>query len=114
MLGEQVSMNQTLVVTLFSMGIVFIALLAISFILDIFKVTMGKENKSKKEEPIKPILEEKHQENKEDEEELVAVITAALASSLGKKSDGIIIRNIKRIPDLEPAWVKAGRTELMR
>ena len=111
MLGEQVSMNQALVVTLFSMGIVFITLLAISFILDIFKVTLGKEDKNKKEERIKPIQEEIQQE---DEEEIVAVITAALAASIGKSADELIIKNIKRIPDLEPAWVKAGRLEQMR
>lgn len=114
MLGEQVSMNQALVVTLFSMGIVFIALLAISFILDIFKVTLGKENKSKKEEQIEPIQEEIQQENKEDEEEIVAVITAALAANLGKRADELIVKNIKRLPDLEPAWIKAGRLEQMR
>lgn len=112
MLGEQVSMNQALVVTLFSMGIVFLALLAISFILDIFKVTLGKENK--KDEQTKPIAEEKQQEKQEDEEEIVAVITAALAANIGKRADELIIKNIKRIPDLEPAWIKAGRLEQMR
>ena len=115
MLGEHVTMNQTLVVTVFSMAIVFLSLLAISFILDIFKVTMSGKGKKNKEE-IKPdtIIKEKPQETKENEEELVAVITAALAASLGKSVDGLIVKNIRRIPDSEPAWIKAGRLELMR
>ena len=115
MLGEHVTINQTLVVTVFSMAIVFISLLAISFILDIFRMTLSGEGKKNKEE-IKPapIMNEKPQETKENEEELVAVITAALVASLGKSVDGLLVKNIRRIPDSEPAWTKAGRLELMR
>ncbi len=114
MLGEQVSMNDALVVTLFSMAIVFIALLAISFILDIFKVTLAKKDTNKKKGSIEPIQNEMHEESKEDEEEIAAVIASVLALNLEKNTDELIVKNIKRIPDYESAWVKAGKLKLMR
>lgn len=38
------------------------------------------------------------EENLVQEEELVAVITAAIASTLGTDSNGLVVKSIKRIP----------------
>ncbi|WIF95650.1 OadG family protein [Caminicella sporogenes] len=49
----------------------------------------------------------------EDDEELIAVITAAIAASLNTSTHNIIVKNIIRIPDATPVWGKAGRLEQM-
>lgn len=46
--------------------------------------------------------------------ELVAVITAAIAAMTGTSASGLVVRNIKRLPDFETAWSKTGKIELMR
>lgn len=122
MLGEKVTMNQAMLVTLFSMGIVFATLLAISYILDAFKILFYKQGEKQtnlvKKETLKNKSvnkEEAVSNNKdEDDEELVAVITAAIASSLSKPIQNIKIRNIRRIPQNATTWSKVGRQELMR
>lgn len=115
-------MNQAMLVTLFSMGIVFATLLAISYILDAFKILFYKQGEKQtnlvKKETLKNKSvnkEEAVSNNKdEDDEELVAVITAAIASSLSKPIQNIKIRNIRRIPQNATTWSKVGRQELMR
>jgi Na+-transporting methylmalonyl-CoA/oxaloacetate decarboxylase gamma subunit len=50
----------------------------------------------------------------DEEEETVAAITAAIAVMLGSGTDEFIVRNIKRIPEMDPIWAVAGRMKLMR
>ncbi len=47
----------------------------------------------------------------EDDSEIVAVITAAIASMLGKSVTGFHIRSYRRVQDDE--WKKAGRREVL-
>ena len=42
---------------------------------------------------------------------LIAVITAAVAMSLGKPSNGIVIKSIRRAGQSAPAWGVRGRIE---
>ncbi len=49
----------------------------------------------------------------EDEEELVAVISAAIAATLGTSVQNIVVRNIVRVPDQTPAWGQSGRVNQM-
>lgn len=49
-----------------------------------------------------------------DEEELVAVISAAIAATLGTSVQNIVVRNIVRVPDQTPAWGQSGRVDQMR
>jgi hypothetical protein len=50
----------------------------------------------------------------DEEEETVAAITAAIAVMLGSRTDEFIVRNIKRTPEMDPIWAVAGRMKLMR
>ncbi len=105
-------------ITIFSMVVVFVVLIAISYLIDILRVTTnGKKNK----EEIKKanVVEEKSVEKKEDisnkenvdDEELVAVISAAVAASLGVNIPEINIKAIKRISTTSPLWSEEGRRE---
>ncbi|WP_427339276.1 OadG family protein [Caloranaerobacter sp. DY30410] len=113
MLGENVTIGQVLVVTVFSMGIVFLALLVISYIIDGFRFVFYKDNKKEDKEQRKVIEPKKSVPkeifNEEDDEELIAVITAAIAASISRPASEIRIRNIKRIPANTPIWARAGR-----
>ena len=120
MFGDTIGMAEAGLITLFSMAIVFIALLAISFILDLFRIFISddavakrKANKSKEEvmslETVESVII-----NEEDDAELVAIITAAIAATLGKSSDTFVVRNIVRTSDVDIQWARAGRMELMR
>lgn len=117
MLGEKVSIGQALIVTVFSMGIVFLALLIISYIIDGFRFIFYKDNKKVDKEQKKAIEPKKNvpQEiiNEEDDEELIAVITAAIAASISRPVSEIKVKNIRRIPTKTPIWAKTGRLKQM-
>ena len=49
----------------------------------------------------------------EDEEELIAVIAAAIAASLNTSMDNIKVTNIRRVSDNTPVWGKVGRNDVM-
>lgn len=45
------------------------------------------------------------------DDELIAVITAAVAASLKTSIHNIVVRNIVRVADDTPAWARAGRVD---
>lgn len=47
----------------------------------------------------------------DDDEELVAVISAAVAASLNTSIHNIVVTNIVRVNDATPSWGIAGRTD---
>lgn len=51
------------------------------------------------------------EEPKTDDSELVAVITAAIASMMNEPQSGFVVRSYKKIPG--SAWNKAGRREVL-
>lgn len=106
-----------LIVTLLGMGIVFIVLIALSYMLDALKVLANRDKTKKEvkkvesmEDTIEPEIQE--QEDEEDEEELIAVIGAAIAAVMGSQSN-IVVKSIRRINDQTPIWAKSGRQEQM-
>ncbi len=113
MYGDIVTMGDAGVITLFSMGIVFATLLLISFVLDLFKVIFTKKKEEKIEKiDAAPVAQATQAVVEEDE--LVAVITAALAAHIGKSTDQLIVRSIVQTGNQQPAWSQAGRMELMQ
>lgn len=123
-LQNGVTISDALIITAFSMLLVFVALIIISFILDGFKLLANRQNK-KKEQPAKSIgvigeadgptaefVTEKSTEQEEDLE-LVAVITASIAATLSKPMNSIVVRNIVRIPQSTPVWGSVSRQEII-
>ncbi|MBN2898946.1 MAG: OadG family protein [Clostridia bacterium] len=49
----------------------------------------------------------------DEDEELIAVITAAVAASLNTSIHNIVVSNIVRVSDATPSWGVAGRSEQM-
>ncbi len=52
--------------------------------------------------------------DEEDAEEIIAVISAAIATKLGTGVHNIFVRNIVRVSDSTPAWGQSGRMDQMR
>lgn len=50
----------------------------------------------------------------DEEDEIVAAITAAVSVILGKGPGELIVRNIKRTPEMDSIWAHVGRIQLMR
>lgn len=103
--------------TLMGMGVVFVVLIFISWLISCFKYINVFENKMKEKQAAKtapapavapaaaaapapaavPVVEE---EEVCDDTELISVIAAAIAASEGKTSaNGLVVRSIKRVPN---------------
>lgn len=115
-MGEFISIGDSLIVTLFSISMVFIVLVVISVFIFLLKyldrkdkVEVSKEVKidTKASGDIVKVEENDTINN----EELVAVISAAIAASLGVSVPEINIKKINRISGSSTAWSTAGRQE---
>lgn len=96
-------------VTLLSMAIVFIVLIILIGVITLMdKMLNGKTPKQESAEEIEYIEE---YEEEEDSSELIAVISAAVASSLGVSESSIKVVNISRSGDITPAWAQNGRID---
>ena len=97
--------------TLMGMGVVFVVLIFIAWVISMFKYISVFENKLKAKNapapapapaaapaPVAaPVVEE---EEYVDDTELISVIAAAIAASEGKTSaNGLVVRSIKRVPN---------------
>lgn len=95
------------------MIVVFIVLIAISYLIDLLRIVTNREDKE--EAPVQAATPAPAPAGQvaaeEDEEELVAVIAAALAASMGVAIEDINIRSINRRSPSQPAWAQAGRNE---
>lgn len=115
-LQDGVTLSEALNVTLFSMAIVFVTLIVISFILTGFKSMFYKDDKKtpvKKEVPQvgDNMVVDSVEEIIDNDDEIVAVIAAAIAAGTGEAIENINIRNIKRTNQSSPVWAMAGRQE---
>lgn len=91
--------------TVMGVSIVFFVLIALSFLISLFRFIPILEEKLRKKKTDEPVKEETKEETisvieeKElvDDLELVAVITAAIAASEGKNPSQYIVRSIKKV-----------------
>lgn len=105
------------IVTLLSMGIVFVVLVLLMAAVKAMNYTIAekpqkvlKENGSEADLPAsfsEPVKAE------EDEGEVIAVISAALASAMNKSVSEIRVISVKRAEEAEPLWAKNGRWNQM-
>lgn len=112
---QTVTAADALLITVFSMVVVFVVLLLISYIINLLKIF------SKEKTPSQPVVKELAVEAKaddlseeleaEDEYELIAVITAAIAAMTGKQMSEIQIKNIKRTHTMGNSWQEIAKQE---
>lgn len=100
-----------LITTILGMGITFVALVVLQFIIGM----MAKLSSDKPAEVIVAHTEERQpaKNTHVQDEEIVAAITAAIATQLKTSVNKIVIRNIERVEGSSSAWQKAGIAEHM-
>jgi len=104
-------------VAILGMVITFVALMILWGCIIVLSKYFGIKKPNKEVSEVKPkpaeskTVEPVKDEKDGDDEELIAVITAAVASSLNTTTHNIVVKNILRVEDQTPAWGKAGRSE---
>lgn len=122
-LQDGISIGEALIVTVFSMLLVFVTLIAISLIVSGFKYIGKRGDKNKQAKNNKTVETDKRvdnidnrniaEENQEDELELIAVITASIAATLSRPTSSIVVKNIVRVPQSTPVWGSVSRQEMV-
>lgn len=107
-----------LLVTLFGITIVFLVLIALWGILAMMKLLFGRNKKQENGQDIiqkgfTPAIDNMTAEQADFvDDEIVAVIMAAINASMGIQSN-LVVRSITRIGDSTPIWGQTGRNEQM-
>jgi len=105
------------------MGVVFVVLVILMYIVKLMEVMLHR-NAKKSKEPSGGDLPGKSVKapapapaavstNTEPDLELAAVIAAAVAANMGVSPSDLVIRRIVRLPETAPIWSLSGRAELM-
>ena len=109
--------SQGAIIAIVGYALVFVVLSTIWGLLELSKVFFLKKANTKKEEPEKAPANPLPSASagiaqEEDEEELIAVLTAAVAASMGRTSTyNLNIKSYRRVGSNSPAWNKISRQE---
>ncbi len=98
------------------MSIVFGVLVVLMIVLYLFKLIFYKAPKktaTAKEEVQAPVVAVEAEETV-DEDELIAVLTAAVAASLNTSTYNLNIKSYRRIDNARPAWNREGLRETIQ
>jgi len=107
-------------ITAIGMTVVFIALIVLSLCIDIFGRLFTRKRSARNTElavnnpnESRGIQTEPSSDNQIPEEELVAVITAAIQASLGLRDAGkrVVVKSFRRLPGSPSVWNVTGRME---
>lgn len=118
--GKDLSLSEALSMggetTVIGLGIVFGVLIILMLVLMLMKVVFyhdpAKQKKAKQTAPAAEVnaVAETMTEDADDDE-LIAVLTAAVAASLNTSTYNLQIKSYRRVDNKQPAWNKAGLTE---
>ena len=118
--GQGIELSDALsvggMVTGLGLGIVFGVLVILMIVLMLFKVIFYKGDSKKKttvnneQAPVQQTVSEVS-ENTMSNDELIAVLTAAIAASLNTSTYNLRIKSFRRVVNNSPAWNKAGLNE---
>jgi sodium pump decarboxylase gamma subunit len=105
-------------VAILGMAITFVALVILWGLIIIMGKMLNttgpkKEAVKVQKAPVETKPQATEEDSSVDDEELIAVITAAVAASMNTSTHNIVVRDIVRVVDETPAWGKAGRLDQM-
>lgn len=114
-------METALPITGLGMGIVFLILMILWGVLELFRIVfyempLKKEAALKaaalKEAPTSPQENQiQAQQEAEDENELIAVFAAAISSMMGTSANNLMIKSFRKIENNAPVWNRVSRRE---
>ncbi len=101
-----------LITTVLGMGITFLSLIILQFVTAFMEKFAAKPEEAPEAAaaPQAPADKAPEVDLKKDEE-LVAVLSAAIAMQMKTSVSNIVIRNIERVEDKSPMWSRAGILE---
>lgn len=104
-----------LITTFLGMGITFIALIILQIIISWMDRLINRTTTGTASLPASVVAPETSATSAslQNDQELVAVLTAAIAMKMKTSVGNIVIRNIEKLEDRSPAWNKAGIIEQM-
>ena len=117
MFGDNITFGQAGIVCIFSLIVVFLVLLAISYMIDLVAWFL-KRSEKKEEHPEAPAAAPAPvcvpDPPSPDSHIDVVVITAAVAAYLGADSSTFVVRSVRRIGAEESDWSRAGRLDSLQ
>lgn len=104
---------QNLSVVMLGMVMVFAVLILLWGIILLFKIIFSFSKKLEKSETVteKPEQIELKQSKIDNDDELIAVITAAIAASSNNSTYNLKIKSYKKVSNSSPVWNQMGRKE---
>ena len=107
-------MSGGLLVTFLGMGITFLALILLQFVIALLAKGLAEPLKIPAIVEAAPAVEPAAaQFSGNSEEELIAVISAAVAMKMQRSTGDIVIRTIRKTEEPAPLWNRAGILEQM-
>lgn len=113
MYGDNLTMGDAFTITIFSMLLVFSALVIISYFIDLVAMLVNRK-KQAEVVPAAPAVAVEETVEESDDQELIAVIAAAVAATSGKSLDSFIVRSARRIENVKSPWAQAALRDLMK
>ena len=110
--NETITMGRALIVCGFSLAVVFIVLLAISYMIDLVHWILTRNEK--KPAAAAPAAAAPAPAPVKDTTTDAVLIAAAVAAYLGTTTDQFIVRSIRRVTGEETPWVQSGRTNTIQ
>ena len=105
MFGDEVKLGQAFFISIFAMLIVFLVLLAISYLIDITAYLLKKETNIK---ITNNNIDKNVKNQNQNETALVAIIAAAIASYTGVSVENIKVKKIRRVGNFDSTWFQNG------
>ena len=107
-------MSGGLLVAFLGMGITFLALILLQSVIILLAKGLGAPLKTPAIARTVPVVEpEAAQFSSNSEDELIAVISAAVAMKMQRSTGDIVIRTIRKLEEPAPLWNRAGILEQM-
>ncbi|MFU0801254.1 MAG: OadG family transporter subunit [Xylanivirga thermophila] len=121
-MGAGSAVSESLKVMLLGLGTVFVGLILLIFVIELLHWLVNGSNKKEKKVDVQHVDEQAklatdnnyEQEGNENEEELVAVISAAIAAMLETSTCDFVVKSIRRVPAATPRWNQVSRQEQVR
>lgn len=113
---ETITIGRAVIVCGFSLAIVFLVLLAISYMIDLvhWLLTKGQKKPAAPAASAVPAPAAPTAPAKKNTSADAVLIAAAIAAYLGAAPDQLIVRSIRRVSGEETPWVQTSRTGSMQ
>lgn len=102
------SISEGVSVTVLGVGVVFLILIILCIVLKIFEIAFGPKKKAAPAAPVAQVQKPVAPSAQADDTELVAVISAAIAASLGTSTSSFKIKSLRR---LGSGWNQAAKLQ---